>query len=54
MTSIEFENKRNHSDLATRGTDVSVNPDWLSNAYPNTGIPPAVNSQLPARRPIVC
>ena len=54
MTGIEFENKRDHSELATRGTDVSVNPDWLSNAYPNTGIPPTANSQLPALRTVAC
>jgi hypothetical protein len=54
MTSIEFDNKRDHSELATRGTDVSVNPEWLSNAYLSTGIPPSLNPQLSVFRPVVC
>jgi hypothetical protein len=40
--------------LAIRGTDLSlVNPDWLSNAFVLTGIPPSRNPQFIALRPVV-
>lgn len=51
---VIFEDKKSHvRTLAIRGTDVSLNTDWLSNAYLAIGIPPSLNPQFLALRPII-
>ena len=49
-----FRNKDTRKlTLAIRGTDVSLNTDWLSDAYVAIGIPPSLNPQFLALRPII-
>ncbi|OYU00063.1 MAG: hypothetical protein CFE40_01740 [Burkholderiales bacterium PBB1] len=49
-----FKNKQTQElTLAIRGTDISLNTDWLSNAYLAIGIPPSLNPQFIALRPII-
>ena len=49
-----FKNKRSPERiLAIRGTDISRNMDWVSNAYLATGIPPSLNPQFLALRPVI-
>ena len=51
---VVFEDKKSHArTLAIRGTDLSLNTDWLSNAYLAIGIPPSLNPQFLALRPII-
>jgi trimeric autotransporter adhesin len=49
-----FKNKQTPElTLAIRGTDISRNMDWVSNAYLATGIPPSLNPQFLALRPVI-
>jgi hypothetical protein len=48
-----FEDKSGRRTLAIRGTDISRNMDWVSNAYVATGIPPSLNPQFVALRPVI-
>lgn len=49
-----FKNKQTQElTVAIRGTDISLNMDWVSNAYLATGIPPSLNPQFLALRPVI-
>ena len=48
-----FEDKSGHRTLAIRGTDISRNMDWVSDAYLAIGIPPSLNPQFLALRPVI-
>jgi Ca2+-binding RTX toxin-like protein len=49
-----FKNKQTQElTLAIRGTDIGLNLDWVSNAYVATGIPPSLNPQFLALRPVI-
>ena len=49
-----FKNKQTQElTVAIRGTDISLNMDWVSNAYVATGIPPSLNPQFLALRPVI-
>ncbi len=48
-----FEDKSGDRTVAIRGTDISLNMDWVSNAYLATGIPPSLNPQFLALQPVI-
>ena len=51
---VIFKNKETQKlTVAIRGTDISANFDWLSNAYLAVGIPPSLNPQYRALRPVI-
>ena len=49
-----FKNKQTQElTVAIRGTDISRNMDWVSDAYLAIGIPPSLNPQFLALRPVI-